>query len=181
MSISSGSMVGLWCEEQDFRFPPVSLNAVSCMLHTEQVFQSFLSVRWCVFSSKYSLKTINTAIFSVCMNMYVVSKCAFKSFNRVLPRYPFRMGRWTSLNPQNCCWLREPGSLSGRNIICSVPSQVCFINMQDKTDFSFQLHLWICVVLIITMISSFLSLSHPKNALNSHTETHICTTVFYPR
>ena len=34
-SFSSGSMVGLCCEEQDFRYPPVSPNAVSHMLHTE--------------------------------------------------------------------------------------------------------------------------------------------------
>lgn len=121
-----------------------------------------------IFSQKYKYSHC-----SICINMYVVSKCALKSLNRVLPRYPFRMGRWTSLDPQNFCWLRGPGSLSGRNI-CSVLTQVWFINMQDKTDFSFQLHLWICIVLIIIMIFSFSSLSHPKNALDSHTETHIC-------
>lgn len=109
---------------------------------------------------------------SMCINMCVVSKSALKSLNRVFARYPFRMGRWTSLDPQNSCF-RGPGSLSGRNI-CSVPTQAWSVNTQDEADFSFQVYLWICTVLIIITICSFLFLSHPNHALDSHTETHIC-------
>lgn len=168
--------MGLWCEERDFRYPPVSQNAVLRTLHTRWIFQSSLSVTWCYLSFFFQIFTQKYVYShcSICIKMYVDSKCALKSLNRVLPRYPFRMGRWTLLDPQNFCWLRGPGSLSGRNIFCSVLTQVWFINMRDKTDCSSQLHLWISIVLIIIVISSFLSLSYPKNALDSHTEAHIC-------
>lgn len=110
--------------------------------------------------------------FSVCINMCIVSKSPLKSLNRVLARYPFRMETWTSLDPQNSC-LRGPGSLSGRHI-CSVLTQVWSINRQARTDFSFQVYLWICSVLIIITISSSMFLSHPNHALDSRNEAPIC-------
>lgn len=66
---------------------------------------------------------------SICIIMYTVSICALKSLDRVFPRHPFRMERWTSLDPQNCCWLRGLGSLAGRNIFCLVLAQVWFVNL----------------------------------------------------
>lgn len=64
------------------------------------------------------LKT-QTQHCSICIILFIVSVCALKSLNRLLPRHLFRMGRWTrrpTLDPQNCYWLRGPGSLAGRSI-----------------------------------------------------------------